>query len=479
MKIWIDTIQLPDIAADNDTTQLEHFQRSPFLQAKELYKQICSDNKWLVCDPIESGHIAVVDAEAFAFLEYFNTPRALEDTIFLKRKYTHLSYSKLLYLFYKLGFLQLHNQSLTVLKRASPKILSAWLHVTNACNLRCPYCYLYKSKEQLADETSRRAVEAIIRSAIKHNFKHIELEYAGGEASLNFPRILSIHDYASYKAKSHHLNLSAYMLSNGVSLPQRVIEQLMARRIGVMISLDGIGDYHDRQRPFLNGKGSFKYVDRTITHLLANSLMPNINVTISAQNLDGLTNLIEYILEREMPFRFSYYRENECSTHMRNLQFSEANMITKMREVFSYIEQHLPRRYLISSLIDKAHITTPRHYTCGVGRNYLVINQNGQIAKCHADIAQTITSIEADDPLQVIRDDPRGVQGLPVEEKEGCRTCQWRHWCTGGCPLIAYRLTGRNDVKSPNCNIYKALFPEALRLEALRLLKYAPPLVIE
>ena len=31
---------------------------------------------------------------------------------------------------------------------------------------------------------------------------------------------------------------------------------------------------------------------------------------------------------------------------------------------------------------------------------------------------------------------------------------------------------GRYDVKSPNCNIYKTLYPEALRLEGLRLIEY-------
>ncbi|HNF93684.1 MAG TPA: radical SAM protein, partial [Anaerolineales bacterium] len=52
------------------------------------------------------------------------------------------------------------------------------------------------------------------------------------------------------------------------------------------------------------------------------------------------------------------------------------------------------------------------------------------------------------------------------------KTCEWKHWCTGGCPLETHRVTGRYNVKSPNCNIYKALFPEALRLEGLRLWKY-------
>jgi uncharacterized protein len=479
MKIWIDTIQAPHLIEGDDSVQLEQFRTTPLQQTRALYKKRCNDERWLVCEPLESGHIAVVDTEAFNLLEHFNTLRTPEDAALLEQRYISSPYTNLLFLFYELGFLQSRDQSRTALRITSPQTLSAWLHVTNACNLRCHYCYIYKSKEQLTDDISRRAVDAIIRSATRHNFQRIKLKYAGGEASLNFPRILSIHDYASHEAKSRGLDLSAYMMSNGVSLSQRVIEQLLVRRIDVMISLDGIGDYHDRQRPFLNGKGSFKYVDHTITQLLANGLVPSINVTVSAQNLDGLTNLVEYILEREMPFTLSYYRENEYSAHLHDLQFSETNMITKMLEVFSYIEHHLPKRCLISSLIDKANLTSPHHHTCGVGRNYLVIDQNGQIAKCHANITQTITTIDADDPLQVIRDDTRGIQGLPVEEKEGCRTCQWRHWCAGGCPLITYRVTGRNDIKSPNCNIYKALFPEALHLEALRLLKYAPPFVIE
>jgi len=94
------------------------------------------------------------------------------------------------------------------------------------------------------------------------------------------------------------------------------------------------------------------------------------------------------------------------------------------------------------------------------------------VAKCHADIKQTVTTINEEDPLQAIRDDKSGVQAIAVEKKVGCRACEWRYWCTGGCPMLTYRITGRNDVQSPNCNIYKALFPKALRLEALRLLKY-------
>jgi uncharacterized protein len=237
-----------------------------------------------------------------------------------------------------------------------------------------------------------------------------------------------------------------------------------------MISLDGIGVAHDRQRPYANGRqGSCALVERTISRLLASGLRPSINVTVSQRNVADLPVLLAYILERDLRFTLSYYRENDCSSSIADLQFSEVQMIDGMRAAFAYIEEHLPRRRIINALIDKGNMGAPHHYTCGVGRNYLVINQRGEVAKCQADITHVVTTIRADDPLHEVRSDRLGVQAVDVDDKEGCRTCSWRYWCGGGCPLVTYRLTGRNDVRSPNCAIYKALYPEAVRLEALRL----------
>ncbi len=146
-----------------------------------------------------------------------------------------------------------------------------------------------------------------------------------------------------------------------------------------------------------------------------------------------------------------------------------------IRAAFAYVEQHLPRKPLLGALIDKANMRDPHHYACGVGRNYMVIDQRGGVVRCQVDIAHPVTTIDAPNPLQAVREERQGVQAVAVDDKEGCRSCQWRYWCSGGCPMLTYRLTGRSDIKSPNCSIYKALFPEAVRLEALRLLKYETP----
>ena len=70
---------------------------------------------------------------------------------------------------------------------------------------------------------------------------------------------------------------------------------------------------------------------------------------------------------------------------------------------------------------------------------------------------------------------PGGMQNPPVDEKTGCRECPWRYACAGGCPLRTHFSGGRYDQRSPYCAIYQALFPAALRLEGLRMLKYENP----
>jgi uncharacterized protein len=455
-----------------------HIQTCAFKQTDSLYIQPCSKERWLVCNPTYLGHIAVMDQQAVALLERFCSPTTFLDLVQDSQDSSLTQIEDLLEIFYHLGFLQdLSHPQPSQIHRSSDT-LSAWMHVTNACNLRCHYCYLDKTSQHMDYITAYKSIDAIFRSARRHHYKRILLKYAGGEASLQLTRVLAIHDYAVKQAHQQGIDLSAYIMSNGVALPQRVIHQVKMRCIGIMISLDGIGSDHDAQRPFINGAGSFKYVSETITRLLAGGLIPYINVTISQRNLEGLPVLMEYLLERDLPFRLSYYRDNDCSATWSDLQFKNDQMISGMRRAFAVLEQHLPQRKLISSLIDLSDMTDTHEHTCGVGRNYLVIDQHGGIAKCHADIEKTLTTIDAEDPLQIIQSDFNGIRGVSVEEKEGCRTCEWRYWCTGGCPLLTYRVTGRSDLRSPNCSIYKALYPDALRLEALRLLKYTSPIAL-
>lgn len=353
------------------------------------------------------------------------------------------------------------------------KVLTAWLHVTNACNLRCPYCYVNKTSEGMDESVGRAAVEAVIRSAVAHGFPAVKLKYAGGEASLNHRLVINLHAYARELAADRGLQLYATLLSNGVTLPPALVEILKSEDIRVMISLDGLGDQHDIQRPFANGKPSFHLVERTIGQLIEQGHAPHLSITITNRNISGVADVVRFALERELTFSLNFFRDNDCATSFPDLRYEEQSMISALLEAFAVIEEFLPRWSVLGSILDRGQLLQPRQRSCGVGQDYVVIDQKGRVAKCHMEIERTLGDVFRDDPLQLIQRDERMTLNLIVEEKEGCRDCTWRYWCSGGCAVATFRATGRYDIKSPNCNIYKGIYPAALRLEGARILKYA------
>jgi uncharacterized protein len=238
-----------------------------------------------------------------------------------------------------------------------------------------------------------------------------------------------------------------------------------------MISLDGIGDQHDIQRPFANGRPSFGFVRQTIDELIAAGVPPHLSVTVTGRNAAGVADVVRFALEQGLTFSINLFRDNDCASAFGDLRYEEDQIIRHLLEAFEVVEQMLPPWSVLGAILDRGQLIQPRQRSCGVGQDYVVIDQHGQVAKCHMEIERTLGDVFTSDPLRLVRED-RTILNLLSDEKEGCRDCTWRYWCSGGCSVATFRATGRFDVKSPNCAIYKAIYPRALRLEALRLLRY-------
>ncbi len=435
-------------------------------KAENLYSLPLS-SEYRIFRSSANGELAVLDLHAVAVLNDFSAPLSLEkagasnQTLWMANQLAAL------------GFLTPQQNSVCAPAPSLIPTLAAWLHLTDRCNLRCDYCYLPHIREDMSHETGHAAVDAIFRSAKINDFKQVKIKYAGGEPLLRYSLILELHTYAKALADMHGLILEEVVLSNGTLLTAEMAQTFKMLDIRLMISLDGLGDYHDGQRPYASGRGSFKDVAEAVELSLANGLAPTISVTVSSRTANGLPALVSWILERDLPFSLNFYRENELSASREDLRLDEEKIICGMLAAFKVIEEHLPKRSFLGSILDRANLSFPHAHTCAVGQNYLVFDQNGRVAKCQMQIQQPVTNVQAEDPLAAVRSDQAGVQNISVEEKVGCKNCEWKYWCAGGCPLETHRVTGRYDVQSPNCNIYKALLPEALRLEGLRLLKYA------
>ena len=461
-------------------------QESDLVLSKHL-KNIPLSNDYSVfycSSETRNSFIAVLNSSAQEFLYGFDKALKSKNSFeWLNKRYHEDEYSRTLEKIIRAGFVNIINPTQEVLEYALPSqnTLAAWIHVTDRCNLRCSYCYLPHVREDMSAETGRATIDAIFRSALANGFKQVKIKYAGGEPLLRFPFVGELHQYAQSLAKQNNIALNGVVLSNGTLLTAEIVETLKSLSLSLMISLDGLGESHDRHRPYAGGRGSFADVSGAVKLALDNGIIPNISVTVSGRTAESLPQLISWILENNLPFSLNFYRENELSASNTDMRLDEEKIINGMLAAFKVIETNLPRRSLLPALVDRANLSAPHLHTCGVGQNYLVFDQNGQVAKCQMHIRKPITNIHVEDPLAIIRADQIGIQNLSVEEKEGCRTCEWKYWCTGGCSLATHRATGRYDVKSPNCNIYKALYPETVRLEGLRLLKYAndPEVVLQ
>ena len=459
------------------STALRDF--SDYKQRKGLLFQPLDDEFTFVMGPQNHRSRAVLNSAAYYLLMQLESQNPLHSILKANPDYHSSSiYDVLLvlenlYLIEPVGDIDGGRQNNFQNASSDTRVLNAWLHTTNACNMRCSYCFLDKSGEKMSVETGFKSIDAIFRSAKANGFKQVKVKYAGGEPTLDIDLITQLHRYASDCARLLDINYIATILSNGTYVSDKFIKFLEEDKIDLMISLDGIEEFHDKQRFFKNGKGSFGIIDQNISKLLSRNIKPFITVTITSQTAPGLPPIISYLLDRDLPFTLNFYRSSTYS-EIRDEQLSlcEEIIIRYMKETYKLIENRMPSRSLLGSLLDLNNASTPHQKNCGVGENYLVIDQIGRISKCHMDIENPVTTIDIVDPLRCVIDDVDGIQNYTYLQKSGCKNCEWGPWCAGGCPLVTYKAHGRYDVKSPNCNIYKSLYPYVLRLEGLRLLKY-------
>ena len=373
----------------------------------------------------------------------------------------------------RLGLLRPVDAARSAARPLPPGELTAWLHVTNACNLDCPYCYVRKSSARMSPETGTAAVEAAFRAAVRGGFDAVRLKYAGGESSLHLRLVRRLHERAAALAVETGLPLREVMLTNGVHLRPADADWLAEIGMRVVVSLDGVGALHNRLRPMAGrpNEDTFARVAHTIDRvLLPRGLRPDITMTVTGLNAHGAADVARWaILERNLPTRFSFYRANPFSRGRRELALEEEAIISGMLAAYDELEADPPDWPFTRGLLDRAD-TVPHAHACGVGLNYLVFTHTGAVSQCQMHLDHPVHPGTDGDLSAAVAAGP--ILNLHVEEKEGCRDCDFRFACAGGCPLETFRVTGRFDVRSPNCRIYQSLLPHVWRLEGLRLLRH-------
>jgi uncharacterized protein len=356
---------------------------------------------------------------------------------------------------------------LPALPPVRPSILSTWLHVTEACNLNCPYCYVRKRPRSMSVEVGHQVVDRLVDLAIRHGYTTLKLKYAGGEPTLRFSLVQQIHAHAARLAGDVGLDLEEVVLSNGVDLPDATLDFVARAGMQLMISLDGGPAAHDRQRTGRDGRGTYASVVGTVERAMERGLQPNISITLTALSLDGAGEAVAFALERDLPFNLNFYREcasAESSGSPSALTPDPAQLLEAMRGIFDLLSDYPAYSRPLTGILDRTRLDVPHNYPCSAGRDYLAVDPTGRVSACQMLLEEPWADLSDADPLDRVRRQGRDLFKA-VDQRSTCQGCFWQKACSGGCPLVR-----RTAQQGGYCQVYQALFPELVRLEAQRLI---------
>ena len=324
----------------------------------------------------------------------------------------------------------------------APPLYALSLAVAQKCNLGCTYCYAAQgdfggTPKDMPLETALRSVQLLIDGA--EPGARVNLAFLGGEPLTNRAVLRAATEHAVALAQPRGIRVTFSITTNGTLLTEDDADFFERHGFAVTISLDGLRDVHDRQRPFRSGAGSFDRIIDRVRPLLAAQRKMQVSVrgTVTPGNIH-LRDSLEYFLGLNFhsvgfsPVLHASTRSAEMSA--RDLD----DFLEAMVECGLEFERRVIRgeRYAFMNIVNalrEIHRGTHRPYPCGAGAGYLGVSADGDLAACHRFVGDEKGRMGN---LAVGID--RAAQNAWLAQRHvhnqlPCHDCWARYLCGGGC----------------------------------------------
>lgn len=351
------------------------------------------------------------------------------------------------------------------------KRMMVWLQLTDTCNLSCDYCYIQKQPTHMSLDLAKRLITKVVIDCRVAGFDEVVFKLAGGEPTLHWTEGKALIDWAETQFIEFAPRVRFHIITNGTLLPSSLVEYANSGKIGISVSLDGVEEWHNKQRRYLNGVGSFRDVDNNINKLLSTGIRPYILTTVTKDNVCGITKLAEYCVQRALDFRFSFYREVPTSPD--NLKNDNLQLTQELLRCYEWIANNLPARSLYQShKFGDMNLKVPKIRGCGIGVNGITLTSDGKVCLCQYEMSDSLGNALEENTIQLITNQEHyhlienRVEQIPV-----CKDCEWRFVCGGGCPFLTNRHYGTFKHHSPYCDVYKSVLPVLIKTHAIQLIR--------
>ncbi len=243
--------------------------------------------------------------------------------------------------------------------------------VTDRCNSRCVHCNIWRQKPTKNPLTAKE-VEQVFSDDLFKDVQYILC--TGGEPTVRD----DIKDI--YLGIHKALPKATLQLSTNGLLPDRVIDTvktLIAHniRIDVGISLDGIGDAHDKLRGV---KGNFEKVDKLLHEMVElrknhkDELRMALGIVLSDLTLDSISEVRSYAKKLNIDLTEAWYNESSFYDNIGKNVFSNQLIEVVESQRFSPLHQ----------LWLKALRGKSIKFPCFAMYTFCVLKCNGDIVPC-------------------------------------------------------------------------------------------------
>ncbi|MDP4087982.1 MAG: thioether cross-link-forming SCIFF peptide maturase [Bacillota bacterium] len=344
------------------------------------------------------------------------------------------------------------------LKDKSKSFIKAMcLNIAHDCNLRCKYCFAdegeYKGHRMLMTaEVGKKAVDFVIKNSGPR--KNIEIDLFGGEPLLAFGAIKEIVDYAREQEKLHNKNIRFTMTTNATLLTDEIMEYIDSNMGNIVLSIDGRKDVNDSVRVRYNGSGTFDDILPKIKKMVEKrdrSKQYYARGTFTRHNTDFYKDVLALANEgfKEISIEPVVLPEgSELSLREEDLEDiydSYDKLLTEMESRIGTEKEF--KFYHFNVDLNGGPCVYKRISGCGAGHEYVAVTPEGDIYPCHQFVGNVdfkLGSIFEEG----FRDDlAMEFKNAHIYNKEKCRQCWARFYCSGGCQANNYNFN--KDIHVP------------------------------
>lgn len=360
-----------------------------------------------------------------------------------------------------------------------PVVKALCLNVAHDCNLKCKYCFAkqgdFGGKAELMPlDIGKKAIDFLIENS--GNRRNLEIDFFGGEPLMNWDVVKELVKYGRKKEIPANKNIRFTITTNGVLLDDEKIDFINENMHNVVLSLDGRKEINDGMRPTVNDRGSYDVIVPKFQKLVRQRPKDKfyyVRGTFTRDNLDfskdiehfsdlgfELTSIEPVVDDESNPFAL---REEDLPKIFEEYE-NYADILAKRQlrgEKFKFFH------FMVD--LNQGPCVIKRITGCGAGNEYLSVVPNGDIFPCHQFVGKDEFVLGNINDTEILI--PESVKSMfknaHVYNKEKCKTCWNKFYCSGGCHANAINFNG--DISKPydlGCEMQKKRTECAIMIQA-------------